>query len=152
MITLMLINLEKINKLQASINLDKAINNYCYFFLSLLLYQLFYYYYFYPSLLANQFFQLGLLTKKLPLVIGVIYLAIFHVVGKKQWWITIPISLLFLTFTLDAIVTGKMNYLFAGKLSGKTALMTSLMFMCPILMSLATAFLGMCVWRQKDYD
>ena len=133
-------------------DLEKLVNVYCYFFLSLLLYQLFFYYHFYPSLLANQFFQLGLLTKKLPLVIGVIYLAIFHIGGRKQWWITIPISLLFLAYALDAIVTGKMNYLFAGKLSGKTALMTAVMFMCPILMSLATAFLGMCVWRQKDYD
>lgn len=133
-------------------DLEKLVNVYCYFFLSVLLYQLFYYYYFYPSLLANQFFQLGLLTKKLPLVVGVIYLAIFHIGERKQWWITILISLLFLAFALDAILTGKMNYLFTGKLSGKTALMTSLMFMCPILMSLATAFLGVCVWRQKDYD
>ena len=125
-------------------DLEKLASVYCYFFLSILLYQLFYYYYFYSSLLANQFFQLGLLTKKLPLVIGVIYLAIFHVVGRKQWWITIPISLLFLAYALDDVIT--------GKLSGKTALMTCLMFMCPIMMSLATAFLGMCVWRQKDYD
>ena len=133
-------------------DLEKLASVYCYFFLSILLYQLFYYYYFYSSLLANQFFQLGLLTKKLPLVIGVIYLAIFHVVGRKQWWITIPISLLFLAYALDDVITGKMNYLFSGRLSGKTAVMTSLMFVCPIMMSLATAFLGMCVWRQKDYD
>ena len=135
-----------------SIDLDKLSKYYCYFFLCIIFYQLFYYYTFYPSIIFSKVYQLNLLTKKLPLVIGVIYLAIFHVVGRKQWWITIPISLLFLAFILDAIVTGKMNYLFAGKLSGKTALMTSVMFMCPILMSLATSFLGMCVWRQKDYD
>ena len=148
----MRINIEKISNFQHSLNLDKAVNFYCYFFLIILLYQLFYYQYFYPSLLANPSFQLGLLTKKLPLVIGLIYIAIFHVGGRKQWWISIPISLLFLAYTLDDAITGKMNYLFSGRLTGKTAVMTSLMFMCPILMSLATAFLGMCVLRQKDYD
>ena len=145
-------NLKRIGSYLYDSDLEKLVNFYCYFFLSILFYQLFYYHHFYPSLLANQLFQLGLLTKKLPLVIGLVYLIIFHVGGRKQWWITIPISILFLAYALDDVITGKMNYLFTGKLSGKTALMTAVMFMCPILMSLATAFLGMCVRRQKEYD
>lgn len=130
-------------------DLEKLANIYCYFFLTVLFYQVFYFYYFYPSLFANHFFQLDLLTKKLPLVIGLIYLIIFHVVDRKQWWISIPISLIFLSYALDSLITGKMNYLFSGKLSGKTALMTGVMFVCPISMSLATAFLGKCVWLKS---
>jgi hypothetical protein len=135
-----------------SIDLDKLSKYYCYFFLCIIFYQLFYYYTFYPSIIFNKVYQLNLLTKKLPLVIGLIYLMIFHVGERKQWVITIFISIFFLTYTIDDIVTKKPNFLFSGLLSGKTAYMTALLFVCPILMALATAFVGMCVWRQKDYD
>jgi len=142
----------KFDEFQNSLNLDKLIQLYLYIFLLFLGYQFFYYYTFYPSIIFNKLFQLSLLTKKLPLVIGLIYLMIFHVLEKKQWWITIPIAVTFITISIDDVASGKFNYLYFGYLTGKTAWLTFLMFICPLFMFTATAYVGVSVWWQKDYD
>ena len=98
----------------------------------------------------NKHYQLSLLTKKLPLIIGLIYLMIFHVAEKKQWWITIPIAVMFMVISIDDTASGKFNLLYNGYLSGKTAWMTFFMFVSPLLMFVATTYVGISVWWQKD--
>ena len=142
----------KFDEFQNSLNLDKLIQLYLYIFLLFLGYQFFYYYTFYPSIIFNKSFQLSLLTKKLPLVIGLIYLMIFHVLEKKQWWITILIAVTFITISIDDVASGKFNFLLNGLLTGKAAWMTFFMFVNPLLMVVASAYVGISVWWQKDYD
>jgi len=77
---------------------------------------------------------------------------IFHVADKKQWWITIPIAVMFMIIAIDDAASGKFNLLYNGYLSGKAAWMTFFMFISPLLMFVATAYIGISVWWQKDYD
>jgi hypothetical protein len=142
----------KIDQFQNALNVDRLIQLYLYLFLAILLYQVFFYYTFYPFIIFKKYYQFSFLTKKFPLIIGLIYLMIFHVAEKKQWWITIPITVMFMVIAIDDAASGKFNLLYNGYLSGKTAWMTFFMFVSPLLMVLATAYVGISVWWQKDYD
>jgi len=140
---------KKINAFQYSLDLDKLIKWYGTLFLVLLFMNLYYVNKFYPTLLTSISYQKDILLYKIPLYIGFFYLIIFQVIEKKRWWIIYPICIYYLSIVIDNAASWRGPFV-SSELGFSYQFHTFMAFMTPVILFLATAYIGICVWLKDE--
>ena len=143
--------IQKINTFQYELDFDKLIKGYVFLFFTLLLLNLYYVYNFYPSKMTDVNYQKDVIFNKIPIYIGFFYLIIFQVIENNRWWIVFPICIYYLCTPINNAALGFSPFV-SSEFGFSFQFFTFMTFMNPLIMFIATAYVGICVRWQIDEE
>jgi len=140
---------DKINSFQNNLNIDKVMKWYGALFFALLFMNLYYVYKFFPSLLSSINYKKEIILYKIPLYISFFYLLYFQVIEKKRWWIIYPICIYYICIVIDNAASWRSPFV-SSEFGFGFQFFSFMAFMNPVIMFLATAYIGICVWWKDE--
>lgn len=140
---------DKINSFQNNLNIDKVMKWYGILFFALLFMNLYYVYKFYPSTFSSIGYKKEIIFYQVPIYIGFFYLLIFQVIENKRWWIVYPICIYYLCILINNAASWKSPFV-SSEFGFSFQFLTFMAFMKPVIMSIVTAYVGICVWWKNN--
>ena len=140
---------KKINAFQYSLDIDKLMKWYGVIFFVLLFMNIYYVYKFYPSFFFSISYKKEVILYKVPLYISFFYLLYLQVIEKKRWWIIYPICIYYISIVINNAASWRGLFV-SSEFGLSYQFHTFMAFMSPIIMFLATAYIGICVWWKDD--